>query len=198
MTDGQIAASCPQCGSSAAVHSIGELAAMARSQLGQAQLGPQAGPQPGWAAQPQAGPVPGWAAEPQAGPVPGYAAQPQAGPVPGSWSGRSGGFGDGSVDGLEQAVADVALGAAARFIGRGVSRRLQRAVSERVLPAVAASKETVLREQVAIAERYPGIRACLTDSVIFLAGGSRVLPMPDISRITLPQADALVAQLKEG
>jgi hypothetical protein len=198
MTDGQIAASCPQCGSSAAVHSIGELAAMARSQLGQAPPGPQAGPQAGWAAEPQAGPVPGWAAEPQAGPVPGYAAQPQAGPVPGSWSGRSGGFGDGTADGLEQAVADVALGAAARFIGRAVSRRLQRAVSERVLPPVAASKETVLREQVAIAERYPGIRACLTDSVIFLAGGSRVLPMPDISRITLPQADALVAQLKEG
>jgi hypothetical protein len=198
MTDGQIAASCPQCGSSAAVHSIGELAAMARNQLGQAQPGPQAGPQAGWAAEPQAGPVPGWAAQPQAGPVPGYAAQPQAGPVPGSWSGRSGGFGDGTVDGLEQAVADVALGAAARFIGRAVSRRLQRAVSERVLPAVAAGQETVLREQVAIAERYPGIRACLTDSVIFLAGGSQVLPMPDISRITLQQADALVAQLKEG
>lgn len=194
MTDGQIAASCPQCGSSAAVHSIGELAAMARSQLGQAQAGPQAG----WAAEPQPGPVPGWAAEPQAGPVPGYAAQPQAGPMPGSWSGRSGGFGDGTVDGLEQAVTDVALGAAARFIGRAVSRRLQRTVSERVLPVVAASKETALREQVAIAERYPGIRACLTDSVIFLAGGSRVLPMPDISHITLQQADALVAQLKEG
>jgi hypothetical protein len=190
MTDGQIAASCPQCGSSAAVHSIGELAAMARSQLGQAQPGPP----PGWAAEPQAGPVPGWAAEP----VPGWAAQPQAGPVPGSWSGRRGGFGDGTVDGLEQAVADVALGAAARFVGRAVSRRLQRAVSERVRPAVAASSDTVLREQVAIAERYPGIRACLTDSVIFLAGGSRVLPMPSISHITLQQADALVAQLQEG
>jgi hypothetical protein len=193
MTDGQMAASCPQCGSSAAVHSIGELAALARSQLGQAQPGPQ----PGWAAEPQAGPVPGWAAEPQAGSVPGWAAQPQAGPVPGSWSGRSGGFGDGTVDGLEQAVTDVALGAAARFIGRAVSRRLQRAVSERVLPAVAANNDT-LREQVAIAERYPGIRACLTDSVIFLAGGSRVLPMPNISHITLQQADALVAQLQEG
>jgi hypothetical protein len=195
-----MAASCPQCGSSAAVHSIGELAAIARSQLGQAQPGPQ----PGWAAEPQAGPVPGWAAEPQAGPVPGqpgpvpgWAAQPQAGPVPGSWSGRSGGF-DGTVDGLEQAVTDVALGAAARFIGRAVSRRLQRAVSERVPPAAAASHDAVLREQVAIAERYPGIRACLTDSVIFLAGGSRVLPMPSISHLTLQQADALVAQLQAG
>jgi hypothetical protein len=183
-----MAASCPQCGSSAAVHSIGELAAIARSQLGQAQPGPQ----PGWAAEPQAGPVPG-----QPGPRPGWAAQPQAGPVPGSWSGRSGGF-DGTVDGLEQAVTDVALGAAARFIGRAVSRRLQRAVSERVPPAAAASHDAVLREQVAIAERYPGIRACLTDSVIFLAGGSRVLPMPSISHLTLQQADALVAQLQAG
>jgi hypothetical protein len=187
---------------------------MARSQLGQAPPGPQpgwaaepqAGPVPGWAAEPQAGPVPGWAAEPQAGPVPGqpppgpvpgWAAQPQGGPVPGSWSGRSGGF-DGTVDGLEQAVTDVALGAAARFIGRAVSRRLQRAASERVPPAAAAGHDAVLREQVAIAERYPGIRACLTDSVIFLAGGSRVLPMPSINHITLQQADALVAQLQAG
>ncbi len=35
--------------------------------------------------------------------------------------------------------------------------------------------------------------------VIFLAGGSRVLPMVSISQgVTLEQADALVAQLREG
>jgi hypothetical protein len=31
---------------------------------------------------------------------------------------------------------------------------------------------------------------------VFLAGGSRVLPMPNRSTITVDQADALVAQLQ--
>jgi hypothetical protein len=57
----------------------------------------------------------------------------------------------------------------------------------------------MLREQIAIAERYPDLRACLTDNVIFLAGGSRVLPMSSLRRgLTLEQADAAVAQLRNG
>ena len=67
---------------------------------------------------------------------------------------------------------------------------------ERVVPAMAARQEAMLREQIAIAERHPDLRACLTDQVIFLAGGSRVLPMSSLSRgLTLEQADAMVAQL---
>lgn len=181
---------------------------MARSRLGQAQQGPvagpqqgyAAGPQQGWAAEPQAGPVPGYAGQPQAGPVPGYPAQPQAGSVPGGWPGRTTGpGGDLDSDGLEQAVADIAMGAAARFLGRAVSRRVQKAVNERVLPALAARGETMLHEQIAIAERHPDLRACMADKVIFLAGGGRVLPMASITgRLTLEQSDALVAQLREG
>jgi hypothetical protein len=35
--------------------------------------------------------------------------------------------------------------------------------------------------------------------VVFLAGGSRVLPMPSLARgLTLEQADAMVAQLRNG
>jgi hypothetical protein len=57
----------------------------------------------------------------------------------------------------------------------------------------------MLREQIAIAERYPDLRACLTDDVIFLAGGSRVVPMSGLTRgITLEQADAVVARLRQG
>jgi hypothetical protein len=37
VNDGQVGAVCPQCGSAAAVHSIEELAALARNQLGQQQ-----------------------------------------------------------------------------------------------------------------------------------------------------------------
>lgn len=168
------------------MHAIGELAAMASSKLNQAQQGFPAGPQQGWAAEPQAGPPPGWAGA------------PQAGPPPGTWLGRRAGFDDSPAgDGIEQAIADVALGAAAQFIGRAIKRRVQKTINERVLPAVAEHQQTMLREQIAIAERYPGIRACLTDKVIFLAGGSRVLPMPSVVSLTLPQADALVAELRD-
>jgi hypothetical protein len=91
------------------------------------------------------------------------------------------------------------LDVATRFIGRAIGRRVKKAYNERVVPAMAARQEAMLREQIAIAERHPGLRACLTDQVIFLAGGSRVLPMASISRgITLEQADALVAQLRDG
>jgi hypothetical protein len=96
-------------------------------------------------------------------------------------------------------VADIVMTAATKFIGRAIGRRVKRAYDERVAPAMAAKQEARLREQIAIAERHPDLRACLTDQVVFLAGGSRVLPMSSISRgITLEQADALVAQLRNG
>jgi len=89
--------------------------------------------------------------------------------------------------------------AATKFIGRAIGRRVQRAYSERVIPAMAARQEAMLREQIAIAERHPDLRACLTDKVIFLAGGSRVLPMPSLAGgLTLERADAVVAQLRNG
>ena len=178
---------CPHCGSSAAVHAVGELAAIARSQLGQAQYPNPAGPQPGYPPGPQSGPVPGWAAEPQPGPI--SRRQQQSGP---------GVYNYGPTPGLDDAVADVVLGATARFIGRAVGRRAQRVASERAMPALAAHAEATAREQIAVAEKYPGLRACLDDGVIFLAGGSRVLPIPDLNAITVAQADALVAQLSAG
>lgn len=203
MTNGEMVAPCPQCGSTAAVHSVSELAALARAQLGQAQPGnpaaPQQGnpPQQGWMAEPQSGPVSG----PGGGPVPGYAAQPQAGPPPGSRPGRNFDFdfsGEGA-DGIEQAVANVALGAAARFIGRKVGKRMQQAYADKIIPAM-NRRQDMLQEQIAIAERYPELRACLTDKVIFLAGGGRVVPLGGglTGGFTLAQADAIVAQLRQG
>jgi hypothetical protein len=202
VNDGQSGAVCPQCGSAAAVHSIGELAALARNQLGQ---------QPGYGPAPPGGfgppPPPGY----QGPPPPGYtgSARPgqpsQSGPSspssPSSRSGRSGdwpGLGDAAAS-LEDGVADVVLGAAARFVGRAISRRVQRTVSERVLPALAVRQEAMLREQIAIAERHPDLRACLTDQVVFLAGGHRVLPMPSLTGgFTVEQSDAVVARLRDG
>jgi len=189
-TGGQATDPCPQCGNTAAVHSIGELAALAQMQLDKLQGGI---PQPGAAQQ-------GWNAEPQAGPPQGWNAEPQAGPPPGSggWSGRTRSYDDSPIDSIDQAIADVALGAAARFIGRAVAKRVQRTVSERVMPAMANNQQAMLRAQIAIAEQHPDVRACMTDKVIFLAGGSRVLPMPNLAMLTTQQADALVAQLSQG
>ena len=218
VTHGPGTAVCPQCGSAAAVHSIEELAAMARSRLGQlpsnpaaGQPGagqPQAGPQPGWAAEPQSGAVPGWTGQPQGGPQPGWAAEPQSGAPPGL-SGRRGrsyrppsrsydsDFSSGDVLGsLGDDVAGAAMGMAARFIGRAISRKMQDKVSQ-ALPAMMAKQEAMLREQIAIAERHPDLRACLTDQVIFLAGGSRTVPMKGVmTNLTVEQADAVVAQLR--
>jgi len=103
-------------------------------------------------------------------------------------------------------VTGLVVDAATKFVGRAISRRLKRAFDERVVPAMAARQEQMagrqqgmLQEQIAVAERYPDLRACLNDQVVFLAGGSRVAPMPDLSRgVTLQQADALVAQLRNG
>jgi hypothetical protein len=64
---------------------------------------------------------------------------------------------------------------------------------------MAGRQEGVLREQIAIAERYPDLRACMNDNVVFLAGGSRAVPVPNLTGgFTLEQADAVVAQLRNG
>ena len=179
---------CPQCGSAAAVHSVAELATFAQARLGQ---------QPGFAAPPQSG----YAAEPQPGPVPGYAAEPRSGPVPGPRPGAGWrpSLSSGSPASPEDEIAAAALGAAARFIGRSIGRRVQRAMDQQVLPALAARQQAAMRAQIEIAERHPDLRACLTDEVIFLAGGSRVLPLADVTGTpTVELADALVARLRDG
>ncbi|MGD0243672.1 MAG: hypothetical protein ABSB59_25615 [Streptosporangiaceae bacterium] len=111
-------------------------------------------------------------------------------------------------------MTGLVMDAATKFVGRAISRRLKRAFDERVVPAMAARQEQmasrqegvarqegILREQIAIAERYPDLRACLSDQVVFLAGGSRVVsvPMANLtSGFSLAQADAVVAQLRNG
>jgi len=113
------------------------------------------------------------------------------------WSLRRPGGGD-----VDDQIADAAIGAATRFIGRRLGRKMQQAYTERLQPAMAAmtaKQEHMARETAAIAERHPGLRACLTDEVIFLAGGSRTVPLGNLSgSLTVEQADALVAQLSEG
>jgi hypothetical protein len=234
---------CPQCGSAAAVHSVGELAAMARARLGQFGLGYQGPPQgyqqpPGYQAPPQGYQPPPGSGPPQppssgfpsasssgfpsaplstdfpapppapppppdysdSAPPPGYSGQKR----PSRWSkgsstSNSSSSSSSGGDSIEDAVAGLVMDAATKFIGGAIGRRVKRAYEERVVPAVSAKQDAMLREQIAIAERYPELRACLTDNVVFLAGGNRVVPMSSLSRgFTLEQADAVVAQLRNG
>jgi hypothetical protein len=190
MTDGQSGAVCPQCGSATAVHSIDELVAMTQSRLNAQQ--PPAGQGGGQ----QQGPAPGWAQEPTAG-------SPQGGWQNGGWQngGWRGNQGYGDYrdnNSVGDDIAGLAMGAASRFLGRAIGRRVERAMTEKIMPAMQARGQQSLAAQQAIAQRYPDLRACLTDKVIFLAGGSRTAPMDSInlSKVTLEQADAMVAGLR--
>ena len=232
MTYGQAGAVCPQCGSAAAVHSVDELAAMARARLGQFGLGYQGPPQgyqqpPGYQGPPpppsSGFPSPSSSGFPSAplstdfpapppapppppdysdsAPPPGYSGQkrPSLWSRGSSTSNSSSSGSSSSGDSIEDAVAGLVMDAATKFIGGAIGRRVKRAYEERVVPAVSAKQDAMLREQIAIAERYPELRACLTDNVVFLAGGNRVVPMSSLSRgFTLEQADAVVAQLRNG
>lgn len=197
MTYGQTGTVCPQCGSTDAVHSIQELATLARARMGQqGPAAPQQGApaQPGWAAEPQAG----WAAEPQAGPLPGRGGRSGVF-QPRSYSGGGGSFDAGSIgDDIAGAVLGAAGGAAARFLGRQIGKKMQDKLTQQVLPAMAAKQQSMLQTQIAIAERHPDLCACLNDQVIFLTGGSRTLPMPNLNTVTVEQADAMVARLRDG
>ena len=139
-------------------------------------------------------PPPAPSAPPPPGQQPGYPAEPwQSQPPPRtSWSGEHTGYNSVGDD-----IADAVLGAATKFVGRAIGRRVRRTFEERVVPAMAARQEAVLRERTAIAQRHPDLCACLNDQVVFLAGGTRVLPLASALAVrTVEQSDALVAQLR--
>jgi hypothetical protein len=182
---------CPRCGSAANVHSIEELAGLARMRLAQMQGGgamPPPGPGGG-------GSQPGWAAEPQAGPLPGPGGRQGYTPRQTYTPSTDYSSGDG-VSGLEDDIAGAVIGAAMRWAGRAAARKIGNKFNAAV-PAMMAKQEEMLRQQIAIAERHPDLCACMTDQVIFLAGGSRTAPFTSATTsMTVEQSDALVAQLR--
>src|SRR5580704_9549976 len=116
VTYGQVGAVCPQCGSAAAVHSVEELAAMARTQLGEYSPG-YAPPPPGSPAAPSgfpeaplgypAGPPPeSWQGP---GPPPGYTGQQRPGRRSSGGSKGSDSAGSGFDTDLGDEIADVVL-----------------------------------------------------------------------------------------
>jgi hypothetical protein len=163
-------------------------------------------PQPTYQAGPPSSQQPGYQGGPPPAQPPGYQAGPQpdvlAGPE--SWQSqpprRSRGWDSGSAaDTFEEAIGEAVLGAATKAIGRVIGRKMRQAYNERIAPAMAARQEAVLNERVAIAQRHPDLRACLRDQVVFLVGGTRVLPLAGAMQVrTVEQSDALVAQLRAG
>ena len=152
----------------------------------------QAGQQPGY----QGGPPPAQPPGYQPGPQPDVLAGPeswQSQPPPRRriWDTGS------AADTFEDAIGEAVLGAATKAIGRVIGRKMRQAYNERVVPAMAARQEAVLGDRIAIAQRHPDLRACLNDQVVFLVGGTRVLPLASAMQVrTVEQSDALVAQLR--
>jgi hypothetical protein len=163
-----------------------------------------ADPQPTYQAGSPSGQQPGYQGEPPPAQPPGYQAGPQpdvlAGPE--SWQSqpppRRRSWDSGSVaDTFEDAIGEAVLGAATKAIGRVIGRKMRQAYNDRVVPAMAARQDAVLRDRTAIAQRHPDLRACLNDQVVFLVGGTRVLPLASAMQVrTVEQSDALVAQLR--
>ena len=84
-------------------------------------------------------------------------------------------LGDSIVDDVGGAV----LGAALGFAGRAIGRRMKKAFEEKVVPAMEAKAaqaqqqwEQSKAEQDAIVARYPELRGCTKDQVVFLDGGA--------------------------
>jgi hypothetical protein len=136
---------------------------------------------------------------PSSGPAPGYTG-------PDYPSQRRGPTFDSAFGGddLAQDIAGAVLGAAFKFAGRGIGKRMQKAYEEKIAPAVAAKAAQARQQwqpsaddQAAIVQRYPDLRGCMRDQVIFLAGGSRTVPITEIRMpVTLAQADAIVGRLR--
>jgi hypothetical protein len=108
--------------------------------------------------------------------------------------------GDNIVDDIGGAVFGAALG----FAGRAIGRRMKRAFEEKVVPAMEAKAaqaqqqwEQSKAEQDAIVARYPELRSCLKDQVIFLDGGYKTVPVSELKMpVTLAQADDVVSRLR--
>ena len=132
------------------------------------------------------------------GPAPGY----QGPDYPNSQ--RRGPTIDGVLDDPVQQIAGAVLGAAFKFGGRGLGKRMQKAYEERIAPVIEAKTAQVRQQwqpspddQAAIVQRYPDLRGCMHDQVLFLEGGSRTVPITDIrTPVTLAQADAIVDRLR--
>ena len=82
--------------------------------------------------------------------------------------------------------------------GRAFGRKMKQAFEDKVVPAMQAKAaqaqaqfEQQKAEQDAIAARYPELRGCMKDQVVFLDGGTKTVPVSEIKMpVTMAQAEA--------
>jgi hypothetical protein len=121
-----------------------------------------------------------------------------------NWGGRRDYGYDSGINNPLDDIGDAVLGGVLGFAGRAIGRRMKKAFEEKVMPAMEARAaqgqqqwEQSKAEQDAIVARYPELRSCMKDQVVFLDGGSRTVPLSEIRMpVTLAQADSIVAQLR--
>lgn len=108
--------------------------------------------------------------------------------------------GDSVAVDLGAAVLVTALG----FAGRALAKRMKRAYDEKVAPAMETKAaqwqqqwEQSKADQDQIVARYPELRGCMKDQVVFLDGGYKTVPVKELKMpVTLAQADDVVARLR--
>jgi hypothetical protein len=121
-----------------------------------------------------------------------------------SSSGRRDNDFDFGGDNIAEDIGGAVFGAALGFAGRAIGKRMKKAFEDKVVPAMQARAaqaqqqwEQSKGEQDAIVARYPELRGCMKDEVIFLDGGQRTVPVSELRQpVTLAQADAIVAKLR--
>jgi hypothetical protein len=108
--------------------------------------------------------------------------------------------GDSVADEVGAAVLVGVLG----FAGRALAKRMRRAYDAKLGPAMDAKAaqwqqqwERSKAEQDEIVARYPDLRGCMKDKVVFLDGGSKTVPVKELKvPVTMAQAEAVVARLR--
>jgi hypothetical protein len=122
-------------------------------------------------------------------------------------SSRRDGF-DAVREGLSGDIGGAVVGAALGFAGRALAKRMKKAYDEKIAPAMEARAAQAQQQsqqrwqqsaadQDAIVQRYPELRGCMADQLIFLDGGYKTVPMSELSMpVTLAQADAVVTRLR--
>jgi hypothetical protein len=94
-----------------------------------------------------------------------------------------------------QGIADIAVAVVAEVLRRTVGRAVKKQYQERVVPQFEQKHQELRRRQREVAERYPDLRYCVDDRVLFLIGSTRTVPLDQFLK-TADQADAIVASLR--
>jgi hypothetical protein len=94
-------------------------------------------------------------------------------------------------------IAGAAMSAGLGMLGRAIGKRVQKAFEERVMPAMEQAGQQRQQEMEQVAARYPELRICQQDQVVFLEGGHASVPLSEIKMpVTMAQADEIVARLR--